>query len=131
MFSHVMLGTNDIERSKRFYDAVLGVLGVGQPARNTNKTGQQRLFYRHEGTSFCISEPLDGLSLGVFRTAMVIGADPAAMRSDPADNAAVKWQLEPGVIGRLGDCEAGWCAMEIDRRDGFVRADRLWGAGAI
>ena len=60
MFSHVMLGTNDIERSKRFYDAVLGVLGVGQPARNTNKTGQQRLFYRHEGTSFCISEPLDG-----------------------------------------------------------------------
>ncbi|MBL8360389.1 MAG: VOC family protein [Rubrivivax sp.] len=60
MFSHVMLGTNDIERSKRFYDAVLGVLGVGQPARNTNKTGQQRLFYRHDGTSFCISEPLDG-----------------------------------------------------------------------
>lgn len=60
MFSHVMLGTNDIERSKRFYDAVLGVLGVGEPARNTNKTGQQRLFYRHQGTSFCISEPLDG-----------------------------------------------------------------------
>lgn len=60
MFSHVMLGTNDIERSRRFYDAVLGVLGVGEPARNTNKTGQQRLFYRHQGTTFCISEPIDG-----------------------------------------------------------------------
>ncbi len=60
MFSHVMVGTNDIERSKRFYDALLGVLGVGEPHRNTNKTGQQRLFYRHEGVSFCISEPLDG-----------------------------------------------------------------------
>lgn len=60
MLSHVMLGTNDIERSKRFYDAVLGVLGVGQPARNTNKTGQQRLFYRHDGGTFCISEPIDG-----------------------------------------------------------------------
>ncbi|NCW82337.1 MAG: VOC family protein, partial [Betaproteobacteria bacterium] len=24
MFSHIMLGTNDIERSKKFYDAVLG-----------------------------------------------------------------------------------------------------------
>ena len=37
MFSHVMLGTNDIERSKRFYDAVLGVLGAGEPARNNAK----------------------------------------------------------------------------------------------
>ena len=27
MFSHVMIGSNDIERSQRFYDAVLGVLG--------------------------------------------------------------------------------------------------------
>jgi len=31
MFSHVMVGSNDIERSKRFYDAVLGALGVGEP----------------------------------------------------------------------------------------------------
>jgi catechol 2,3-dioxygenase-like lactoylglutathione lyase family enzyme len=55
-----MLGTNDIERSKRFYDAALGVLGAGEPARNTNKTGQQRLFYRHAGGVFCVSEPIDG-----------------------------------------------------------------------
>jgi catechol 2,3-dioxygenase-like lactoylglutathione lyase family enzyme len=60
MFSHVMVGTNDVERAKRFYDAVLGVLGVGEPARNMNKTGQQRLFYRHEGGTFCVSEPIDG-----------------------------------------------------------------------
>lgn len=31
MFSHVMVGSNDIERSRRFYDAVLGVLGAGEP----------------------------------------------------------------------------------------------------
>lgn len=60
MFSHVMVGSNDIERSKRFYDAVLGVLGAGDPVRNVNATGQQRLFYRHDGASFCISEPIDG-----------------------------------------------------------------------
>ncbi len=41
MFSHVMVGTNDLERSKRFYDAVLGVLGVGEPHRNVNATGLQ------------------------------------------------------------------------------------------
>jgi catechol 2,3-dioxygenase-like lactoylglutathione lyase family enzyme len=60
MFSHVMVGTNDIERSKKFYDAVLGTLGVGEPVRNTNSTGQTRLFYRHEGTTFCVSEPING-----------------------------------------------------------------------
>ncbi len=60
MLSHVMVGTNDIERSKRFYDAVLGVLGAGQPVRNRNATGQHRLFYRHDGSTFCISEPIDG-----------------------------------------------------------------------
>ncbi len=27
MFSHVMVGTNDMEKSKAFYDAVLGTLG--------------------------------------------------------------------------------------------------------
>jgi catechol 2,3-dioxygenase-like lactoylglutathione lyase family enzyme len=60
MFSHVMLGSNDIERSKRFYDAVLGTLGVGEPMRHKNKTGQNRLFYRHDGSTFCVSEPIDG-----------------------------------------------------------------------
>ena len=60
MFSHVMVGSNDIERSKRFYDAVLGVLGAGQPARNQNATGHQRLFYRHDGGTFCVSQPING-----------------------------------------------------------------------
>ena len=60
MFSHIMIGSNDIERSRRFYDAVLGVLGVGEPLRNQNATGQTRLFYRHDGGSFGISEPLNG-----------------------------------------------------------------------
>lgn len=60
MFSHVMVGSNDIERSKRFYDAVLGVLGAGEPVRNQNGTGQVRLFYRHDGGTFCVSEPING-----------------------------------------------------------------------
>jgi catechol 2,3-dioxygenase-like lactoylglutathione lyase family enzyme len=62
MFSHVMVGSNDIERSKRFYDAVLGVLGAGEPHRNVNATGQTRLFYRHNGNSFGVSEPINGES---------------------------------------------------------------------
>ncbi len=60
MFSHIMVGSNDIERSKRFYDAVLGVLGAGEPFRSPAKTGHVRLFYRHDGQSFCVSEPING-----------------------------------------------------------------------
>jgi catechol 2,3-dioxygenase-like lactoylglutathione lyase family enzyme len=60
MFSHVMVGTNDIERAKRFYDAVLGVLGAGEPLRNTAKTGHARLFYRHDGQTFSVSQPING-----------------------------------------------------------------------
>lgn len=60
MFSHVMVGSNDMARAKRFYDAVLGVLGVGEPIQNENKSGQARLFYRHDGGTFCVSEPING-----------------------------------------------------------------------
>ncbi len=60
MFNHVMIGSNDIEKSKRFYDAVLGVLGAGQPLRNVASSGHTRLFYRHDGSTFCVSEPIDG-----------------------------------------------------------------------
>ncbi|MES2974758.1 MAG: VOC family protein [Pseudomonadota bacterium] len=62
MFSHIMVGSNDIQRSRRFYDAVLGVLGAGEPFVNQAGTGHTRLFYRHEGSSFCISEPINGES---------------------------------------------------------------------
>ncbi|ODP39681.1 VOC family protein [Sphingomonas turrisvirgatae] len=61
MFNHIMVGSNDIDRSKRFYDAVLGALGfAGEAIPNVAASGHKRLFYRHNGGTFCISEPIDG-----------------------------------------------------------------------
>ncbi|HAV50600.1 MAG TPA: glyoxalase [Brevundimonas sp.] len=60
MFNHIMIGSNDIERSKRFYDAVLGVLGAGEPIRNETASGIVRLFYRHDGNTLAITQPLNG-----------------------------------------------------------------------
>ena len=60
MFSHVMVGSSDINRSKRFYDAVLAVLGAGEPIRNQAPSGHTRLFYRHDGSTFCVAEPING-----------------------------------------------------------------------
>ncbi|HEY8881712.1 MAG TPA: VOC family protein [Roseateles sp.] len=59
MFNHIMVGSNDLERSKQFYDAVLGVLGAGQPLRNVAASGHVRLFYRHNGNTLAISQPIN------------------------------------------------------------------------
>ena len=55
MFSHVMLGSNDLEKSKAFYDAVLGTLGVAPGVANKN-----RYFYRSPTGTFSISTPING-----------------------------------------------------------------------
>jgi catechol 2,3-dioxygenase-like lactoylglutathione lyase family enzyme len=60
MFSHIILGSNDLERSKRFYDALIGVLGGGEGVRNEAPSGHKRLFYRHDGSSLGITEPING-----------------------------------------------------------------------
>lgn len=60
MFSHIMIGSNDIERSKTFYDKLLGVLGFkGQALPNTTASGHERLFYIHNGGTLAISQPID------------------------------------------------------------------------
>lgn len=63
------------------------------------------------------------------RGALVIGSGLAAMRDNPSASGELKWNLEPGVVGKLGDCESGWCEFEVGGRSGYVRQDRLWGAG--
>ena len=60
MLNHVMVGSNNIAKSKEFYDAVLGVLGARPAMEHTNSTGQKRLFFFHNGSTFAISEPING-----------------------------------------------------------------------
>ena len=59
MFNHIMVGSNDLQKSRRFYDAVLGTLGVGEPAVSKAASGHTRLFYRHDGGTFGVSEPIN------------------------------------------------------------------------
>jgi catechol 2,3-dioxygenase-like lactoylglutathione lyase family enzyme len=55
MFSHVMIGTNDLEKAKAFYDGLLGTLGVA-PA----KVDGHRIFYFTKAGVFSVSKPIDG-----------------------------------------------------------------------
>lgn len=60
MLNHVMVGSNDIARSRQFYDAVLGgVLGAAEPLVNPANSGHVRLFYHHTGSTFVVSEPIN------------------------------------------------------------------------
>jgi catechol 2,3-dioxygenase-like lactoylglutathione lyase family enzyme len=56
MFSHIMVGANDVAASKKFYDAVLGALGH-KPGTMDDKG---RCFYFTPGGIFAITKPING-----------------------------------------------------------------------
>lgn len=56
MFSHMMVGSNDIDRSKAFYDATFIAIG-GREGRVDPKG---RLVYLHNGGIFLVTKPIDG-----------------------------------------------------------------------
>jgi len=56
MFTHVMVGANDLAASKRFYDAVLGAIGQGEGQADP----KGRIFYRSKTGVFGITKPIDG-----------------------------------------------------------------------
>ena len=56
MFSHVMVGSDDIARSRKFYDAVFTAMGGKAGVQDANG----RLIYAHNGGVFLVSPPIDG-----------------------------------------------------------------------
>jgi catechol 2,3-dioxygenase-like lactoylglutathione lyase family enzyme len=56
MFSHMMVGSNDIARSRIFYDATFAAMG-GRPAITDDKG---RLIYMHNGGIYIVTPPIDG-----------------------------------------------------------------------
>ncbi|MFN3163938.1 MAG: VOC family protein [Pseudohongiellaceae bacterium] len=57
MFTHVMLGSNDLDKAKTFYDAVLGELGH-EPGVVDDKG---RVFYFSQYGTFALTKPIDGV----------------------------------------------------------------------
>jgi catechol 2,3-dioxygenase-like lactoylglutathione lyase family enzyme len=55
MFSHIMIGTNDLDKAKKFYDALLGTLGVPE-----GRVDRHRIFWRTKTGTFSVTKPIDG-----------------------------------------------------------------------
>lgn len=56
MFSHIVLGANDIDASKAFYDATLAALGIAPG----NFDPKGRIFYRTQTGMLGITKPING-----------------------------------------------------------------------
>jgi len=97
----------------------------GLPVRVVRLMQGWRYVEEPDGTTGWISASL----LSRQRTAIVVGEGLAAMREEPSQDASLRWNLEPGVLGALGDCENGWCELDVERHVGWVEQSRLWGAG--
>lgn len=60
------------------------------------------------------------------RTGLVVG-QVRELRAEPSDAASIAWRVEPGVVGRLSRCKAGWCLFDARGRRGYLRQDAIWG----
>lgn len=93
MFSHVMVGANDLDASRKFYDAVLGTLGI--PAGVMDEKG--RLFYLSPSGVFCVTKPING--------AAATAANGGTIGFTVADPASVDAWHAAGVANGGTTCE--------------------------
>lgn len=100
MFSHVMVGANDVQESKKFYDATLATLGYG--AGVLDELG--RCFYFTDSGVFAITSPIDGepASHGNGSTIGFSAKDPEqadAWHSAGLANGGTACEEPPGIRG--------------------------------
>jgi len=55
MFTHMVVGTNDVSKATSFYDAIMGVLGASRVM-----TTDSRAVYRGPSGTFIVTKPIDG-----------------------------------------------------------------------
>ena len=61
------------------------------------------------------------------RTAIVRGTEPRPIHAKPDEGSRVRYRAQPGVVGRIEDCSAGWCHIQMGQRDGYIRSTDMWG----
>lgn len=96
------------------------------PVKVVRREGPWRLIQDPDGDKGWIRD----LLLSRQRSARVTRGGLVEMHAEGKGASPMLWRLEPGVVGLLGDCEADWCAFDVDGHKGFVPEERLWGAGA-
>lgn len=82
MFTHVVVGSNDLEKSQAFYDALFTAIG-GNPGMNMGT----RIAYAHNGANFMVTTPING-EAATFANGGTIGFQMASAEQADAWHAA-------------------------------------------
>jgi catechol 2,3-dioxygenase-like lactoylglutathione lyase family enzyme len=98
LFSHIMVGSNDIERSRCFYDALFTAMGA-EPGKIDPRG---RLIYTHDGGRFMISKPINGHEAtgangGTIGFTLAGPDQAAAWHKAGVDNGGTSCEDPPGV----------------------------------
>ncbi|WP_344695119.1 SH3 domain-containing protein [Sphingomonas rosea] len=95
----------------------------GLPVRVLKRFENWRLIEDSEGARGWILRTM----LSESRTAMVKGSEARPVHANPDEGSRVKYLAEPGVVGRISDCDGTWCHFEMGKRAGAIRIADLWG----
>ena len=96
----------------------------GLPLRVVRQHEGWRLVEDQDGASgWILASFLDGRTRG----AVVTGKN-AEIRETPGGG-KLMWRVERGVVGKLGDCDDGWCKFDVAGHKGWIAAKAIWGEG--
>ncbi len=99
----------------------------GLPVEVVAETTLWRRVRDPEGDEAWVHEStLDGTRRVLIRSA----ADPAQMREQPDETAAIVAFLEAGAIARARACQGDWCRISAENWDGWILRATLWGVYA-
>ena len=114
MFNHIMVGSNDIERSKRFYDAVLPILGLSLMADEEGGLG-----YGSGTFHFSVQIPIDGKPATVGNGSHIAFAVEYRATVDRFHEVAVEHGgIDDGPPGLRSDYDANYYAAFVRDPDG-------------
>jgi len=96
----------------------------GLPMKVLRVMGGWRLVEEPDGTrGWVLARFLSRTHTGIVKSGVT------EIREKSDGSGRVLWRAEPGVIGRVGDCDDGWCRFDVDGRAGYVRDAAVWGTG--
>ncbi|ACL60150.1 VOC family protein [Methylobacterium nodulans] len=132
MFSHIMLGTRDLEKLASFYDAVLALLGLERSPQEDDGDPGYRAWRRPGSTwpHFIVQYPINGLPATWGNGVQVSFAAPSQDAVDKAWKAAIenggKDEGAPGLRPHYGpDYYGAYCRDPEGNKLCFVHTAEL------
>ena len=84
--------------------------------------------------SIVLTSPMQSGELQIVKLAkngaIVKPGDPRPIHERPDPSSRVAYLAEHGVVGRVEQCESGWCRIVIGSRHGHIRISDIWGVGS-